>query len=40
MFLRRPGGQAQFSAQLAVQFAEREPLSPKLEVKLTMARAG
>jgi transcriptional regulator GlxA family with amidase domain len=27
MFLRRPGGQAQFSAQLAVQFAERQPLS-------------
>lgn len=27
MFLRRPGGQAQFSAQLAVQFAEREPVS-------------
>ena len=27
MFLRRPGGQSQFSAQLAVQFAEREPLS-------------
>jgi len=27
MFLRRPGGQAQFSAQLAVQFAQREPLS-------------
>jgi transcriptional regulator GlxA family with amidase domain len=27
MFLRRPGGQAQFSAQLAVQMAEREPLS-------------
>ena len=27
MFLRRPGGQAQFSAQLAVQFAEHEPLS-------------
>jgi len=27
MFLRRPGGQAQFSAQLAVQFAEREPLN-------------
>jgi len=26
LFLRRPGGQAQFSAQLAVQFAEREPL--------------
>ncbi len=26
MFLRRPGGQAQFSAQLAVQFAERDPL--------------
>ena len=26
MFLRRPGGQAQFSAQLASQFAEREPL--------------
>ena len=26
MFLRRPGGQAQFSAQLAVQFAERQPL--------------
>jgi transcriptional regulator GlxA family with amidase domain len=26
MFLRRPGGQAQFSAQLAVQFAEHEPL--------------
>src|SRR5213594_3429714 len=26
MFLRRPGGQAQFSAQLAVQLAEREPL--------------
>ena len=26
MFLRRPGGQAQFSAQLAVQMAEREPL--------------
>lgn len=26
MFLRRPGGQAQFSAQLAVQFAEREPI--------------
>jgi transcriptional regulator GlxA family with amidase domain len=26
MFVRRPGGQAQFSAQLAVQFAEREPL--------------
>src|SRR6266571_1954430 len=27
MFLRRPGGQAQFSAQLAVQFAEHAPLS-------------
>jgi len=27
VFLRRPGGQAQFSAQLAVQFAEHEPLS-------------
>jgi transcriptional regulator GlxA family with amidase domain len=26
MFLRRPGGQAQFSSQLAVQFAEHEPL--------------
>ena len=26
MFLRRPGGQAQFSAQLAVQFAEQQPL--------------
>ena len=26
MFLRRPGGQAQFSAQLAVQMAEHEPL--------------
>jgi len=26
MFLRRPGGQAQFSAQLAQQFAEHEPL--------------
>jgi transcriptional regulator GlxA family with amidase domain len=26
LFLRRPGGQAQFSAQLAVQFAEKEPL--------------
>ena len=26
VFLRRPGGQAQFSAQLAVQMAEREPL--------------
>jgi transcriptional regulator GlxA family with amidase domain len=26
MYLRRPGGQAQFSAQLAVQLAEREPL--------------
>jgi transcriptional regulator GlxA family with amidase domain len=26
LFLRRPGGQAQFSAQLAVQFAERKPL--------------
>ncbi len=26
LFLRRPGGQAQFSAQLAVQFAQREPL--------------
>ncbi len=26
MFVRRPGGQAQFSAQLAVQFAEQEPL--------------
>jgi transcriptional regulator GlxA family with amidase domain len=26
MFLQRPGGQAQFSAQLAVQLAEREPL--------------
>jgi transcriptional regulator GlxA family with amidase domain len=26
LFLRRPGGQSQFSAQLAVQFAEREPL--------------
>jgi transcriptional regulator GlxA family with amidase domain len=26
VFLRRPGGQAQFSAQLAVQFAERQPL--------------
>jgi transcriptional regulator GlxA family with amidase domain len=26
MFLRRPGGQSQFSAQLAVQMAEREPL--------------
>jgi transcriptional regulator GlxA family with amidase domain len=27
MFLRRPGGQSQFSAQLAVQLAERKPLS-------------
>ncbi len=27
LFLRRPGGQAQFSAQLAAQFAEREPLA-------------
>jgi len=27
MFLRRPGGQAQFSAQLSAQFAEQEPLS-------------
>jgi transcriptional regulator GlxA family with amidase domain len=26
MFLHRPGGQAQFSAQLSAQFAEREPL--------------
>ncbi len=26
MFLKRPGGQAQFSAQLAVQLAEQEPL--------------
>lgn len=26
VFLRRPGGQTQFSAQLAVQFAEHEPL--------------
>src|SRR2546428_284310 len=26
MFLRRPGGQSQFSAQLALQLAEREPL--------------
>src|SRR5262249_38262983 len=26
VFLRRPGGQAQFSAQLAVQFAEHEPI--------------
>jgi transcriptional regulator GlxA family with amidase domain len=26
MYLRRPGGQTQFSAQLAVQFAEQEPL--------------
>ena len=26
MFLRRPGGQAQFSAQLSVQLAEQEPL--------------
>jgi transcriptional regulator GlxA family with amidase domain len=26
LFLRRPGGQAQFSAQLAVQLAEHEPL--------------
>jgi len=26
MFLKRPGGQAQFSAQLAVQMAENEPL--------------
>ena len=26
LFLRRPGGQSQFSAQLAVQFAEHEPL--------------
>ncbi len=26
MFLRRPGGQSQFSAQLAAQIAEREPL--------------
>jgi transcriptional regulator GlxA family with amidase domain len=27
MFLKRPGGQAQFSAQLSQQIAEREPLS-------------
>ena len=27
MFLKRPGGQAQFSAQLAVQLAEHQPLS-------------
>ena len=27
MFLRRPGGQSQFSAQLAAQTAERQPLS-------------
>src|SRR6058998_4260299 len=26
MFLKRPGGQSQFSAQLALQLAEREPL--------------
>jgi transcriptional regulator GlxA family with amidase domain len=26
LFLRRPGGQSQFSAQLAVQAADREPL--------------
>jgi transcriptional regulator GlxA family with amidase domain len=26
LFVRRPGGQAQFSAQLAVQFAEHEPI--------------
>src|SRR5262249_8735795 len=26
MFLKRPGGQSQFSAQLAVQAADREPL--------------
>jgi transcriptional regulator GlxA family with amidase domain len=26
LFLKRPGGQAQFSAQLAAQLAEREPL--------------
>jgi transcriptional regulator GlxA family with amidase domain len=26
MFLKRPGGQSQFSAQLSVQFAEHEPL--------------
>jgi transcriptional regulator GlxA family with amidase domain len=26
MFLKRPGGQAQFSAQLSAQFAEHEPL--------------
>jgi transcriptional regulator GlxA family with amidase domain len=26
MYLKRPGGQAQFSAQLSVQFAEHEPL--------------
>ena len=26
LFLKRPGGQAQFSAQLAAQMAEREPL--------------
>jgi len=26
VFLKRPGGQAQFSAQLAVQFAEHEPI--------------
>jgi len=26
MFLKRPGGQAQFSAQLSVQLAEHEPL--------------
>ena len=26
MFLRRPGGQAQFSAQLSAQFADRKPL--------------
>jgi transcriptional regulator GlxA family with amidase domain len=27
MFVKRPGGQAQFSAQLSVQFAQHEPLS-------------
>ena len=31
MFLRRPGGQSQFSSQLAVQIADREPLRELVE---------
>ena len=40
LFLKRPGGQAQFSAQLDAQAAEREPLRELQDVAPRPPRRG